>query len=208
MCRAISRCPGFTPPQLWHCCALSKKSLLVSRLLLWPWLRSSYGEGPYSLHVVLGCGWHGIAQCIRATQNNQGNTEEHQDEQKLAKEVGTLNSFRDPERRPPRPRDPIPRDMLEHQQAIPFDLEEFRFEYHGEGQPFLVPSGRSVGQSPKSCICQRHHLVGWIDCAAETLWRGAGDCCWRHAEVGGTHHVPPAQQGCGVRHSPTHSSTP
>ena len=39
----------------------------------------------------------------------------------------TLNSLRDPERRPPRPRDPIPRDILEHQPAIPFELAEFQF---------------------------------------------------------------------------------
>ena len=39
----------------------------------------------------------------------------------------TLNSLRDPERRPPRPRDPIPRDILEHQPAIPFELEEIQF---------------------------------------------------------------------------------
>ena len=39
----------------------------------------------------------------------------------------TLNSLRDPERRPPRPRDPIPRDILEHQPAILFELEEFQF---------------------------------------------------------------------------------
>ena len=33
-----------------------------------------------------------------------------------------------------------------------------------------------------------------------TALQSAGDCHWRHhAEIGGTHHVSPAQQGCGVR---------
>ena len=39
----------------------------------------------------------------------------------------TLNSLRDPGRRPPRPRDPIPRDISKHQPAIPFELEGFQF---------------------------------------------------------------------------------
>ena len=44
------------------------------------------------------------------------------------------------ERRPPRPRDPIPRDILEHQQAIPFELEEFQFVVNLRGAA-AGPSG-------------------------------------------------------------------
>ena len=97
----------------------------------------------------------------------------------------TLNSLRDPDRRPPRPRDPIPRDILEHQPAIPFELEEFQFVVNlriSRRGAVAGPSGMtsdhlrplldhvrdshllfllgSVGQSPNSCICQRRHPVG------------------------------------------------